>query len=196
MRLLALALYRSGRQGDALGVLRRARAHLADELGVDPGPALRRLEADVLDQAPELDRPDDPSGTGRPRTGARARPRRSATPPSSTGCSQVAEAADGVRLVWLAGDPGAGKTTLAEAVTSSLRSRGWSTAWGRCPEVDGAPPGWAWTEVSAALSGRAPEPAASTAPSGRRRPWPGSCRRPAATSRCWWCSTTSTAPTS
>ncbi|WP_344565661.1 AfsR/SARP family transcriptional regulator [Streptomyces axinellae] len=54
-RLLALALYRSGRQGDALAVLRRARATLADRLGVDPGPRLRRLEADVLAQDPGLD---------------------------------------------------------------------------------------------------------------------------------------------
>ncbi|MET9087846.1 BTAD domain-containing putative transcriptional regulator [Streptomyces sp. NPDC004237] len=54
-RLLALALYRTGRQGDALAVLRRARATLADQLGVDPGPALRRLEADVLAQHPGLD---------------------------------------------------------------------------------------------------------------------------------------------
>jgi DNA-binding SARP family transcriptional activator len=43
-RLLALALYQSGRQGDALAALRRARARLAEELGVDPGPALRKLE--------------------------------------------------------------------------------------------------------------------------------------------------------
>jgi len=47
-RLLALALYRDGRPADALAALRRARALLADELGVDPGPALVRLEQDVL----------------------------------------------------------------------------------------------------------------------------------------------------
>nr|WP_275586009.1 BTAD domain-containing putative transcriptional regulator [Geodermatophilus sabuli] len=65
-RLLALALYRAHRQADALGALRRARATLADELGVDPGPALRELERQVLVQAPELDvpvrRPRAPDG--------------------------------------------------------------------------------------------------------------------------------------
>ncbi|WP_344293440.1 BTAD domain-containing putative transcriptional regulator [Agromyces neolithicus] len=56
-RLLVLALYRAQRQADAFDALRRARATLADELGVDPGPALRRLEAEVLAQSPTLDRP-------------------------------------------------------------------------------------------------------------------------------------------
>lgn len=47
-RLLALALYRSGRQADALAVLRRARTMLAGELGLDAGPRLAELEAQVL----------------------------------------------------------------------------------------------------------------------------------------------------
>lgn len=54
--LLATALLRSGRQGDALGVLRRARQVLADQLGADPGPGLARLEREVLRQA---DHPDE-----------------------------------------------------------------------------------------------------------------------------------------
>ncbi|MGP4050892.1 BTAD domain-containing putative transcriptional regulator [Streptomyces sp. 2A115] len=53
--LLVLALYRSGRQTDALSVVRRARRMLSEHLGVDPGPRLRRLEADILQQADHLD---------------------------------------------------------------------------------------------------------------------------------------------
>ncbi|MFG2172501.1 BTAD domain-containing putative transcriptional regulator [Streptomyces niveus] len=54
-RLLALALYRTGRQADALTVLRRARTTLVEQLGLDPGPGLRRLEADVLAQDPAIE---------------------------------------------------------------------------------------------------------------------------------------------
>ncbi|WP_028721461.1 BTAD domain-containing putative transcriptional regulator [Patulibacter americanus] len=63
-RLLALALYRSGRQGDALATLRRARSLMDEGLGVEPGAALRRLEVDVLRQAQHLDPPAD-SAVGR-----------------------------------------------------------------------------------------------------------------------------------
>ena len=53
-RLLVLALYRAQRQSQALATLRRARRVLADEVGVDPGPALQTLEAQVLAQSSSL----------------------------------------------------------------------------------------------------------------------------------------------
>lgn len=54
---LMLALYRSGRQADALETYQRGRRLLVDELGLAPSQALRRLETRILQEDPELDRP-------------------------------------------------------------------------------------------------------------------------------------------
>jgi predicted ATPase/DNA-binding SARP family transcriptional activator len=52
--LLMTALYRVGRQSDALDAYRRARAHLVEELGVEPGSRLRELETAILEHDPRL----------------------------------------------------------------------------------------------------------------------------------------------
>lgn len=55
--ILATALYRSGRQADALAALRAARGRLADELGISPGPDLAALETAILNQDAALEAP-------------------------------------------------------------------------------------------------------------------------------------------
>src|SRR4051812_1524447 len=54
-RQLMLALYRGGRQSEALAVYQRTRAHLSAELGLEPGPELRALETQILRHVPALD---------------------------------------------------------------------------------------------------------------------------------------------
>jgi YVTN family beta-propeller protein len=63
---LMLALYRSGRQADALAAYRATRGRLAGELGLEPGPELRALEIAVLAQDPALSLPAKPAAPPRP----------------------------------------------------------------------------------------------------------------------------------
>jgi DNA-binding SARP family transcriptional activator len=76
---LMLALYRSGRQAEALEVYRDGRRDMSDELGLEPGPELRELEAKVLAHSPELAPPAAPRRRGPPALAERpegAMPRR------------------------------------------------------------------------------------------------------------------------
>jgi predicted ATPase/DNA-binding SARP family transcriptional activator/Tfp pilus assembly protein PilF len=112
---LMLALYRSGRQADALEVYQRARRLLDEELAVEPGPALRELERAVLRQDASLD-------------AAPAAPRSSLPPVTERLLGRAAAleelvallCGDAARLVTLTGPGGVGKTTLAIAAASRL----------------------------------------------------------------------------
>lgn len=158
-RLLALALYRAGRQGDALSALRRGRGALRDQLGVDPGPALRQLETDILAQDRRLmtagRHHEAPLVTGQ-QPGAPFVGREHELGRLHAAAQQVGTATSPAVAV-LTGDAGIGKTALAARLAGELADLGWLNATGRCPDpAAGAPAGWAVTELVRDLAARVP----------------------------------------
>jgi len=168
---LIVATYRCGRQADALRAYQRCRAVLASELGLEPGPELRRLEAAVLAQNPSLGWQADPAAAAAlaPPDAALshaepqpAEPQPAAGPPAPSLVGRDPELAhlrgrlrqlavgDGGAVV-LIGEPGAGKTTLAEAAARMARATGITTAWGRCLDAASTPAYWPWSQVLRAL---------------------------------------------
>ncbi|PWW24218.1 putative ATPase [Geodermatophilus normandii] len=166
------ALYRCGRQAEALQSYQQFRVQLREELGLDPGQALRDLERDVLCQAPHLDwTVAADHGPGPAPAAAPAPPdatvvpgRAPAVPDGPVGRDAqlrvVDEALAGTasgrgRLVLVAGEPGIGKTRLAEEAARRARASGVTVAWGRSDQDAGAPPFWPWTQVLRDLLGDA-----------------------------------------
>ena len=122
---LMLALYRSGRQGEALEAYRAARRRLVSELGIEPGPDLRELHEAVLRQDPRLElhlpQPELPpeleAATGTALVGRVAELERLRRR------WQLARAGTGA-VVVLTGPPGMGKTRLAAEVASEAHRDG------------------------------------------------------------------------
>ena len=133
-----LALYRSGRQAEALEAFRSARDVLVRELGIEPGRQLRELHEAMLRQDPVL----DPAAAAQPRGGFVGRERELA---ALVGGLDDAVAGRG-RLFLLAGEPGIGKSRLAEEVIARARDRGARVLVGRCWEAGGAPAYWPWVQ--------------------------------------------------
>ena len=142
-RLLALALYRAERQGDALAALRRARETLANELGMDPGPALRALEADVLAHAISLDGPKPAPAAGAQTPLPRPAPRadepelveRDAELAELTDALDAAMASTGA-FALVSGPAGIGKSQLLRAVQRRAADAGAVVGRARASELE------------------------------------------------------------
>jgi DNA-binding SARP family transcriptional activator/tetratricopeptide (TPR) repeat protein len=142
--LLMLALYRSGRAGQALDVFRRTRTQLAEELGIDPGAALRRLELAILRNDAELDLPVVSADlVGRRHELAQLAEWRAKALTCRT------------KVVLVEGAAGIGKSTLLDEF-----GRGIKVLRGQGVADEGAPAYWPWRQVFRQWLAETPDAAA------------------------------------
>ncbi|WP_026117948.1 BTAD domain-containing putative transcriptional regulator [Nocardiopsis alkaliphila] len=132
------ALYRSGRQAEALSAFDRLRHLLEEELGTSPGPEIAGLHARILRQDPTL----APVESGPPRTALRPRSNLPAPVDETIGreddVERVRSLLERARLVTLTGPGGVGKTRLSLEVAAGLDERHPDGRW--FVELGGIPP--------------------------------------------------------
>ncbi|NRQ30289.1 AAA family ATPase [Nonomuraea sp. NN258] len=160
--LLALALYRTGRQAEALNVLRRAAELLAGQLGLDPGPELRALQEDILRQVESLEPANDqpsalvsePAAARLAGAGLALRGRDQQLAELTALPGKATRA--GLAVAAVSGEPGIGKTRLLEAFDAHCAGQGRLVLWGRCHDAEGTPPLWPWMQVFESLERHCP----------------------------------------
>src|SRR5437763_433754 len=158
---LMLALYRSGRQAEALAAYRDGRRALLDELGIEPGRALQELERAILAQEPGLE-----AVASQPAVSAV--PGRRAAAPVVGRDEELALLEAGLadalagrgRLFVVAGAAGTGKTRLGDEIASRAKAGGARILWGRGWHGGGAPPFWPWIQALRDAGRDFPSPAA------------------------------------
>ncbi|MEV4510151.1 AAA family ATPase [Dactylosporangium sp. NPDC049525] len=163
---LMTTLVASGQRAEALSVFDTVRARLADELGVDPGPALREAHRQALRPAGAASAPRfaDPLPAAAPRSAARPAPGARAPsgrrPDRLVGRQEelavlrhaVDSAASGRgQVVLVEGPPGVGKSRLLADVTGEAAANGALAFWGRCQDGEGTPSMWPWVQIVEAL---------------------------------------------
>jgi DNA-binding SARP family transcriptional activator len=149
---LMLSLYRAGRQADALAAYQAFRRRFVEELGIEPGQALRELEPAILRHDPSLERPS--------RAAVATRRRRALIGARTTGAfvgreRELAELLTGLedalsgrgRLFLISGEPGIGKSRLADELANRAALRGAQLLVGRSWEAGGAPAFWPWVQA-------------------------------------------------
>jgi DNA-binding SARP family transcriptional activator len=138
------ALYRSGRQAEALEAYQDARTALTEELGIEPSRELQELQQAILRHDPELEHAAE--GEAAPE------PARAVFVGRERELAELIGALKDVlggygRLVLVAGEPGIGKSRLADELIGQARARGARSVVGRCWEAGGAPAYWPWVQA-------------------------------------------------